>query len=120
MNIYQGEPLGARINVKNDEGTYVTDLTGYVLEAMLVSGCDNVASWSTQNGTISIGQETVTIEGVSVTRGYAAFSAAGSVTAGWQPDTYCLEVAKVLSDGRAIGVARHLLEVLPARIRRGI
>lgn len=116
MKIYQGEPLGAKINVKNDDGSYVTSLAGYVIEAMLVGECENVASWSTEGGTITIGQEVVE----QVTRGYAAFSSNGTATANWQPGTYCLEVAKVLSDGRAIGVAKHVVEVLPSRIRKGV
>lgn len=114
MKIYQGEPLGGKINIK-DGDAYLPSLEGVSLDAALVSSRGIIVRrWSTEDGTITVGQET--IDGQTV--GYAAFSASGNVTKKMDGGAYTIEVAKVLEDGKAIGVAREAVLVLRSAIGR--
>ena len=117
MNIYQGEPLGAVLNVKGDDEQWLPSLEGYSFEAMLLDSLGKVErQWSTDNGDITIGTEVIEEE----TRGYASFSLDGTETADLSCGRHTLEVARVLGNGRAIGILSNVICILPSRIKKGV
>lgn len=117
MKIYQGEPIGFKFNIKDDDGSYLPSLAGMRFEALLAfMETKIVKTWNTENGTISIGVET--IDGVQ--RGYASFSVSGTETAEYKVGNYLVELAKVLEDGRAIGKVCCAIRVEPALIKKGV
>lgn len=120
MKIYQGEPIGFKFNAKNDDRTYVPSFEGMRIEALLASEEQKVVkTWSTDDGSISIGVETAG----TVEKAYAAFSVSGAETAEYKPGLYTLEIAYALSGddgGRAIGKVVREICIEPALIRKGI
>lgn len=113
MEIYQGEPIGFMLKIKNDDGTYVPSLEGYSLEALLSDQYKNIVGrWKTEDGSMWVG--------VHDGKGYAAFAMDGDATAALRPDKYTLEMARVISHGRAIGILKCIVNVKPALIRRGV
>lgn len=120
MEIYQGEPIGFKFNIKGDgdEG-YLPSLEGRHFEALIASENNKkIKAWTTDDGSISTGVETIDEE----PRGFAAFSVSGIETADYKPGKYVLELAEVLEsgDGRAIGILRNSINIKPAVIRKGI
>lgn len=117
MKIYQGEPLSFKLNAKDDEGAYIPSFEGLTFEALLKNTYGKkVRAWSTEDGTIKLGTETIG----EATAAYASFFMDGSATAELGVGKYTLEVAKVLSNGRAIGVACEIVNVCEALIRDGV
>lgn len=116
-SIYQGEPMACTVFVRDEARHYRPSLDDYEIEAMLYDSFGKVVKkWSTAEGGIDIRTVTVGDE----TRGCATFWAEGSETACWHAGDYTLEVAKVLSGGRAIGVQKLFLHVDIARIKKGV
>jgi len=117
MEIYQGEAINFELTVKDDNGSYLPSLSGLSLEAIIKNNFDSqvVKGWSTAKGTMTIG--TYTKEGTTI--GYASFGISALETSQMCGD-YSLEMAKVLSDGRAIGMVNGIINIKPAIIRRGI
>ena len=116
MKIYQGEPIGFKLNIKDDEGGYLPSLEGMSFEALITNGTQKgTRTFSTGDGSIELGVET---EG-GVERGYASFGLSGEQTAELMPGNYTFEIAKVLEGGRAIGIEHGMVGVLEAKIRKG-
>lgn len=114
MKIYQGEPLRGKINIK-DGDAYLPSLEGVSLDAALVSSNGFIVKrWSTEDGTITVGQEN--IGGSAV--GYAEFSASGNVTKKMDCGMYTIVVARIFEDGKAIGVARDAVHVSRSALGR--
>lgn len=120
MEIYQGEPIGFKLNIKkNEEEGYYPSLEGIHLEALIASENNKaIKSWTTEDGSISIGVETVSGQ----PRGFASFSVSGLETADYKVGKYTIEIAYVLEtkDGRAIGKVTNSITVKPAVIRKGV
>lgn len=117
MKIYQGEPIGFKINVKNDDGGYLPSLEGMSFEALLTNGTQKgTRSFSTEDGSIELGVETT----ATGEKGYASFGLTGTETAELCPGNYTFEIAKVLEGGRAIGIEHGLVGILEAKIKKGI
>lgn len=117
MNVYQGEPLNFKLTIKDDTGAYLPSLSGLTLEALIKNSYDNVTikTWSTAGSTITIG--TYTEEGTTI--GYASFGLTASETKNLCGD-FSMELAKVLADGRAIGLVIHIVRILPSNIKNGV
>lgn len=116
MEIYQGEPLGFKINIKGDDDVYLPSLEGIRLEALVANQYKSVvAKWSTDNG-MDIGVET--IDGRNA--GYVVFGLRGTQTAELKKGTYTMELAKVVDDGRAIGVLQSVVIINEALIKKGV
>jgi len=116
MEIYQGEPMGFKITIKNDAGQYLSDLSSIPFEALIKDAhSETKHTWSSAKQTITYGSYT---EG-GVTIGYAAFGLTGAETS-MMLGTYAIEVAKIISSGRAIGIVNQLCDVLPANIKNGL
>ena len=114
--IYQGEPVSFSLFVRVD-GEYKPSLSDYNIEAMLYdSFLQTIRTWGTRRGDIQFSSVTVDDE----IRGCATFAATGAETASWPVGDYALELAKVIEDGRVIGVQQAAISVLPARIKKGI
>lgn len=120
MEIYQGEPIGFKFNIKGDgEQGYLPSLEGRHFEALIASETNKkIKTWTTEDGSISFGVETVDDE----LRGFAAFSVSGIETADYKPGKYILELAEVLGsgDGRAIGKLTSVIIVKMAVIAKGV
>lgn len=120
MDIYQGEPIGFKFNIKQDGGQgYLPSLEGMHLEALIASENNKaIKTWTTDDGSINIGIETV--EGIP--KGFASFSVSGLETADYKVGKYTLEIAYVLEseDGRAIGKLTSSITIKPAVIRKGV
>jgi len=116
MNIYQGEPVGFTIKVKNDQGQWESDLSNLHLEALIKDSLSQtITTWDSAKGTITY--STVVISGSNV--GLATFTLSSAETA-QMCGNYGIEVAKVISNGRAIGVATDTLNINPANIKMGV
>lgn len=117
MNIYQGEPVGFKMNAKDDEGHYIPSFEGTEYEALLKdSGGEKICTWSTKAGSIEHGTETIKDK----TAGWLSFFLDGKQTAKLATGMYSLEVAKVIDNGRAIGVMKEIINVRNAVIRNGV
>lgn len=114
-DIYQGEPYSFFM-AKKVGGAYVP-LPEDDYEA-LVKGCgdDVVKGWSTADGTMD--RRTMTIGGQEIEG--LSFGLTGEDTAKLWPGRYTFESARVLGNGRAIGIIKDIVEVKAAAIRRGV
>lgn len=103
---------------KNDEGTYVTDISSYRLEALLTyNNGPKVKGWSSEEGTITF--DSVAVPNVG-RKGVAIFRLTGEESAALDAGLYSLELARVFPDGRAIGVLSAAVEISRAQIKEGI
>lgn len=115
--IYQGEPIGGVLNVKDDEGHYLSSMEGYDLEMIIIDQFGTaVKRFSTDDGTIEIGVETVDDE----QRGYASWAMTGAETAKLPQGRYTIELARRIDSGRGIGQLVGVIEVKDAKIRNGV
>lgn len=115
--IYQGEPVSFTLSVKNGDGQYIQDLSGYSLEALIVTPAgEKKKGWKTSDGSISVSTMVIGEE----TAGVASFVLTGDETARFAVGTYTVELARVMEGGRAIGVAKSIITVEKARISQGI
>lgn len=114
MEIYQGEPLGGKIHIKED-GAFLPSLEGVTIKALLAAPNGAVVRrWSTEDGTITIGTEE--LEGQTV--GYGAFSMPGADTANLRAGRYRMEIARYFENEPAIGVANDVVLVRESIIGR--
>lgn len=120
ITINQGEPMGFELNAKNDEEQYVSSFEGESYEAMLTDECKHlVRGWSTEKGTITMGQRTQGGETIA----YLSWSMNGMETSKLPQGEYSLEIAKVIDgdvEGRGIGILNRIILVKNARIKNGI
>lgn len=115
--IFQGEPIGGVLNVKDDADNYLPSLEGYNLEIMMYDSSGKVVKqFSTEDRSISIGVETVDDK----QRGYASFSMSGAETSELKTGHYTIELARRIDNGRGIGQLVGIINVKDAKIRNGV
>ena len=118
MERYQGEPLWFKINIKEDDGTYITDFANLVIEALFHTDTTSIRKgWSTKDQSISIGTETIG----GVTRAYASFGLSGADTAEMPAGIYdyAMSVGHT-EDCKAIGEVGGILVIKPSIIKDGV
>lgn len=121
MQIYQGEPITFKINQKTTDSSgeehYVASFEGYVFEALMKDSAKKIIkTWSTEDETVTIGTETVGGE----TAAKASWLLTGAETASLREGLYSIELARIINNGRGIGIASDAVQIKEALIREGI
>lgn len=123
MQVFQGEPIGFKINRKvtaettSVEEHYVPSFADYEFEALMKDSANHIIkTWKTADESITKGTETIDGE----TAAYAAWNMLGSETKDLRAGLYSIELSRIVEGGRGIGVACDVVLIKEALIKEGV
>lgn len=117
MRRYQGESVEFMIRIQDDDHKFLPSLEDYSFKAVLTgNGSEPIRFWSTEEGTI-VHSSYETEEGDIV--GYASFCLTGKDTAGMEPTTYNIAVARVDdAENDAIDIIDDILTIAKSPFKK--